>query len=359
MGWVGRPDFEGVISSPGEYSHSIRFNSAGMHDTEHAFEKKSDVFRILWVGDSYVQAAQVAESQTAHQQLEDLLNKQLGSPEQSFEVISAGVSNWGTGQELIYYREQGRLYRPDIVILLFFIGNDVNDNLPGHALTLDGFNCFAPYFPMCDNHLDLEPWYYIPGLDVTWGSCSIVYKWLTSSLSFIQQHSYIAARIEPLLLSVKEPRRIGQELEAPSIALYLPQESRELQYGWRVTRGLLTQFNREVKADGTDFVVAIIAPERIIWLSQFTEAQLQYFYQTNPLLAKAKVNRPNQHPVPFLKNQGIPALDLQQPMLDYSMATGTQLYFHADTHWTVDGNRLAAQLIFDWLLKNNLLQTGM
>jgi hypothetical protein len=178
-------------------------------------------------------------------------------------------------------------------------------------------------------------------------------------LSIIQQHSYIFARIEPLLLSFGEPRSIGQQLEAPFIALYLPQQSREEQYGWQITRGLLTQFDREVKADETDFLVVIIPPERIIWLSQFTEAQLQSFYQTNPLLAKAKINRPNQHLVPFLNNQGIPVLDLQQPMLDYSMATGTQLYFHANRHWTVDGNRLAAELIFDWLLDSNVLQTGM
>jgi len=356
VGWLGRPDYQGRIERE-EYSHPIRFNSMGMYDTNHSLKKDDGVFRILWVGDSFAQTLQVDEPQTAHQQLEDLLNEHLGGSGHSFEIINTGVIGWSTGQELLYYREQGKLYQPDLVLLLFFMGNDVNDNLPGHALTVDGFNCFSPYFPVCDNgSLDPEPWYYIPGLDPAWGSCSSAQKWLTSGLSWVQQNSYLFARIEPLLLSLKTRRTYGQDFGLPFAALYLPEESEEVRYGWQVADGLLAQFNKEVKADGADFVVAMIGPREVIWISQLTETQLQSFYQSDPAFIEAEINRPNERLATFLQNQNIPVLDLQQPMIDYIAATGADLYLPIDRHWTVEGNRVAAELIFEWLVKHDLVK---
>ena len=44
------------------------------------------------------------------------------------EVLNGGTSGWSTDQELIFFREQGRLYAPDVVVLLFF-SNDLDGNL--------------------------------------------------------------------------------------------------------------------------------------------------------------------------------------------------------------------------------------
>jgi hypothetical protein len=353
-GWTVRPNFQEFVTGP-EYSLPLRFNSAGLHDTDHTFEKADNVFRILLVGDSFVQAAQVQEVQTAHQQLEDILNEKLGNSERMFEVINAGVSAWGASQELVYYREQGWLYQSDLVLLLFYIGNDIENNLPGHAVTVNGFNCFAPYFPLCDGKLDPEPWYYIPGLDPAWDSCSPAYRWLTSALAYFQQNSYLFARIEPLLLSLKERRMYGQGFGYPHTALYLPNESEELRYGWQVTKALLAQFNEEVEVDGTEFAVAVVGPYQAISLSQYNETQLQTLYQSEPYLREAKVDQPNRRLLSFLQTQNIPAVDLQQPMIDHGAATGARLYFPLDGHWTVEGNRLAAEIIAYWLIGQELV----
>lgn len=355
VGWLGRSNYQGVISRT-EYSHPIRFNAAGMYDTDHSLEKADNVFRILWLGDSFAQALQVDETQTAHQQLENLLNQRLGQAEKSFEVISGGVIGWSTGQELVYFREHGSLYRPDLVLLLFFAGNDVNDNLPGHALTIDGFNCFAPYFPVCNGSLDPEPWFHIPGLDPAWGSCSPARKWLTAGLSFFQQNVYLFARLEPLLLSLKERQTYGQEFGLPFAALYLTEESEEVRYGWQVTEGLLAQFKAEAEAAGSDFGVVIVGPREVVWLAQLNNDQQQVFYESSPVFVGAEINKPNRRLAHFLQSQDIPVLDLQQPMIDYIARTGAQLYLPIDRHWTIEGNRLAAEFIFGWLVENDLLE---
>ena len=355
VGWLGRPNYRGVITRE-EYSHPIQFNAYGMYDTGHPTQKPENVFRILWMGDSFAQTLQVAETQTAHQQLEDLLNARLGSAARQFEVINAGVIGWGTGQELVYYREQGSHFQPDLVLLLFFMGNDVDDNLPGHALTVDGFNCFAPYFPVCDGHLDPAPWYYVPGLEPAWNRCSAAKKWLAGGLSWLQQNSHLFAKIEPLLLSLTPRRLYGQEFGLPFAALYISEESEEVQYGWQVTEGLLAQFNQEVEAGGAKFGVALVGPREVVWLSHLTPEQLQSLYQSDPTFINAQIDRPNQRLAAFLQKQAIPAIDLQQPMIDYMTATDAQLYLPIDRHWTVDGNRVAAELVYNWLVENNLIE---
>lgn len=351
MGWLGRPNYQGQLTRE-EYAHEIRFNQQGMYDTDHDFAKPPDTTRILWVGDSFAQALQVAEPETAHQQLEAMLNQRHGRPDLNFEVISSGVMGWGTGQELVYYREQGRRYQPDIVLLLFFMGNDVNNNLPGHALTIDGFNCFAPYFPVCETgQLDSEPWYHVPSFEPAWANCSPYQKGSSSLASHVQQNSYLFARLEPLLLARNPRRSYGQRFSLPFAALYLPEESAEVQYGWQVTEGLLQQFQHEVQADGAEFMVAIVGPREVVWLAQLTTEQLQSFYQSDPDFVGATIDYPNRRLLRFLRANDIPALDLQQPMIDHMAQTGAKLYLPIDRHWTAEGNRFAATLLAEWLEK--------
>jgi hypothetical protein len=107
LGWLGAPNFQGVFED-GNFRQELIFNSLGMHDTEHTLEKAPDTFRILLLGDSFVQAIQVDEAVSTHQVLEDYLNERAPSGAVRVEVLSSGVVNWGTNQELIYYREQAR-----------------------------------------------------------------------------------------------------------------------------------------------------------------------------------------------------------------------------------------------------------
>ena len=47
---------------------------------------------------------------------------------QRFEVIPAGVSGWGTDQQLLWFCKYGVAYQPDLVLLAFFPGNDFENN---------------------------------------------------------------------------------------------------------------------------------------------------------------------------------------------------------------------------------------
>jgi hypothetical protein len=104
-------------------SHKV--NSLGFNDDEHSVEKKPGIYRILVLGDSYVEALQVKRDSAFHKLIEAKLNENG----RRAEVIAMGRSQ-GTIAELKILEEHGFRFKPDLVILGFLSFNDVSDNSP-------------------------------------------------------------------------------------------------------------------------------------------------------------------------------------------------------------------------------------
>jgi lysophospholipase L1-like esterase len=110
------------------YDTTVEFNSKGARGPEVSYDKPEDVYRILIIGDSFVEAIQVDYAQTFYALLQDEL-AQHNTPARRYEVVALGRTGWGTLQEYLYYHVEGHKYNADLVILLFYI-NDVADNYP-------------------------------------------------------------------------------------------------------------------------------------------------------------------------------------------------------------------------------------
>src|SRR5438874_12549255 len=80
--------FGGWTRAP-EYTTYFRTNQQGLRGPEISPRKPADVLRVLVVGDSFVEAAQVAEEQTFTQRLERSLNSASGA--KRVEVLNAGI----------------------------------------------------------------------------------------------------------------------------------------------------------------------------------------------------------------------------------------------------------------------------
>ncbi len=340
-GWRGKPYYRTTVGTEGYY-HELALNSVGMHDTEHQQQKPANSYRILMLGDSFVQAVQVKEAETSHQVLEDLLNSQERS--RHFEVISAGVGGWGTGQQLLYYRREGRLYQPDLVLLIFFLGNDVKDNLPGRGVTVEGFNHYTPYFVLGEDGLDPEPWLYAPGLEPAIGERSPARKTIYNLLGRVHQSSRLYAQLEPLVTA--EP------VQASMLDFYIGRNEL-FDYAYELTFGLVDQLHREVRQDGARFGVVLVSPKSLIEFLQMSPAEREVVYQDLPGMRRAEeIEPPNQQIAERLARQEIPVLDLLLPFLEQSEQGDTPLYFQDDRHWNVAGNRLAGQTIYHWLRRH-------
>src|SRR5262249_916659 len=98
-----------------------RANSLGFLDREPITPKPSGTFRILLVGDSFIEAAQVP----IKQKVQTLLAQKLRSafPNRSFEVFGLGHSGIGQSHELALFEYFEKAFAPDLVVLVI-VSND-------------------------------------------------------------------------------------------------------------------------------------------------------------------------------------------------------------------------------------------
>src|SRR5215212_4743000 len=134
--WVKTPQF----------TVELDFNPMGLRDPRQSFAKPPGVFRILALGDSYVEGAQVQGNQTVAARMEAMLTQQLGRP---VEVINAGVFGYGTAQEYIMLDELGVKLQPDLVVLFFCHCNDIaNNNYRLELINGEQWRALKPYYDL-------------------------------------------------------------------------------------------------------------------------------------------------------------------------------------------------------------------
>lgn len=100
-------------------------NKEGFRDLDRPFKKPDGVYRILFLGDSYVYGRVPYE-----QNFPTLLEKQLNAlgPEKKIEIVNLGVPGYGPEDSANLWEHYGYRYHPDAVIFGFFYDNDMTDN---------------------------------------------------------------------------------------------------------------------------------------------------------------------------------------------------------------------------------------
>jgi hypothetical protein len=121
LGWRNTPGASGIHRTR-DYTVRESIDSLGFRGPELTIAKPAGVRRIALLGDSFVDGYTTSFETTAGEVLERQLNAHDGKDD--WEVINAGTAGYSTDQELLLYRESVRRFKPDEVILLFYV-NDV------------------------------------------------------------------------------------------------------------------------------------------------------------------------------------------------------------------------------------------
>lgn len=103
--------------------HKIHFdiNANGLRDDPGVGPgKEPGTFRVLMLGDSFVQGYTVERQDLFVDQLEGWWR----SEERRIDVVNAGTEAWSTDQEVVWFLQNGKAYQPDLV-LLFPYENDI------------------------------------------------------------------------------------------------------------------------------------------------------------------------------------------------------------------------------------------
>lgn len=119
VGWHHPDNFEyqweGRIVDCPEFSVPIRTNRWGYRGADWTIEKSDKHLRVAVIGDSFVEALQVPDEQTAVGVLESLLQEQY--PDYTIEVMNFGVSGYGVGQYELVYQHHVQQFQPDYVFV--------------------------------------------------------------------------------------------------------------------------------------------------------------------------------------------------------------------------------------------------
>jgi lysophospholipase L1-like esterase len=94
-------------------------NSKGLRDREFSYERTPGLLRIMMLGDSLTVGWGVPVEDTFSKRLERMYAERGIEA----EVLNTGVGNYNTIQEVQYFLNEGRKYKPDIVVLNFFVND--------------------------------------------------------------------------------------------------------------------------------------------------------------------------------------------------------------------------------------------
>ncbi len=329
------------MSANGEFSTVVHHNSRGLRDVEHDLATPPGIFRVLLLGDSFAEAQEVLLEESFPRRMEGLLNETVAGT-MRIEVINAGHSGLGTTQEYLYYQHEGRHYRPDLVLLGVYLGNDLIDNHePLDRAWLGVRELEHPY-------LTPDGVLHQPGLTVH----RRVLRWLRFHL----YTANLAARVwsrggRAGRITVGSPPReapkVGPEAQRVPLGLYLPPDA-VWQDAWVVTGRIVVDLKASVEADGAR-LAAFVIPDRRQLGGPVWEAALAEM--SNADRARADRDRPERAMVDLLKSAGVPTLDL----LPRYRAAPAGLYFPRDGHLTVAGHAVTADALAAWLRAERLV----
>jgi hypothetical protein len=129
LGWAPTPNSRSVVTTARTIHAS--HNNIGFRDVEYRPDGRPV---MLFLGDSFVWGVDAE----ANERFTDLLRERIAR----FSVVNAGVSGYGTDQELIWLKRIWPTVRPAIVVLVFCTDNDRLDN--GTNVRYSGYR--KPYF---------------------------------------------------------------------------------------------------------------------------------------------------------------------------------------------------------------------
>jgi hypothetical protein len=303
----------------------VTINNEGFRDRNHGVAKPPGTFRVVVLGDSNAEAFQVPQEDAFWSVLERRLQSCPWLSRRPVEVLNFGLSGFGTTQELLTYEKFARKYRPDIVLLAFFIGNDLRDNV--RSLTEAGppIGIQRPFHVLSGDELVLDNSF------LNAGSHAGGVHWFENTRT-AQLVRMVASWFKYRSLRVVDAR-----------ALISPPDA-EYAGAWKVTEKLLGRLNAEVKADGARLVVATVSapaqvdpdPERRA--RNATQNSIQDLFYSDKRLYRLS------------REAGFQMIPLAAAMSE--LAERTKVYFHGFPsttpgvgHWNRRGHAVAGQIL--------------
>jgi len=302
-----------------EFDNVIQIKSLGLRDREIETATTTGVFRILVLGDSYAEGKQVSLEEIFPKQLESVLRGRF--PARRWEVVNGGVSGYGTEDEIKFFEVYGRSFDPDLVLLAFCVGNDLDDNRRARFFRWDG------------SKLEERPLEPLSTLDLA-DARAREFAASHSHLYQFLRDRYTRYAASPAPEPVEEPAGV-----TPS-----PTDSGS--DDWRRTEALLDRLRELVTRSGARLLLVAV-PQRA---QVFDDEWAAVSARPGGAVARDQLQ---QRLAAYAGTRGLPFLDLL-PALRVAART-ERTHFRIDGHFNARGHAVAGREIFESLVKFHLL----
>ena len=350
LGWRLVPDVAYSYDT-GERTVRVAYNSRGYRDVEHRLAKPAGTYRVVVLGDSFMEAYTVELRESFTRQLEA---KAREAGYRDIEVINLGVGGYGTLQAYLTFIEEGILYEPDLVLLAFYAGNDPRSNyLPLERVTVGGLKVEARPF--------LDPNF--PGewviTQVDYERARADYDAAITRRLAQEDNALQLEGIARLIEAIQQQQAVRSQGEAwiatatdTWMGASLCNETPDWTAAWDITEQILIRLNDEVSADGADFAVFTVPA--------MYELEADYRQRVEDELSDPSAYCIEQAPGnirlgSIAASHDIPFFDLLPAFQSEYAANGGPLFDLADRHWNAAGHNLAAESVLTFLQAEAML----
>lgn len=333
-GWQKTPHAKAIHRNI-KYTVIEAYNSKGLRGPEYFYEKPAEEYRVLVLGDSHAEGHSVKFNDLFSEVLKRNLNQ---SGAESYEVINAGTGGYSTDQELLFFKNEAKKYRSDLVILAFSL-----NNVWYNSLTMIS-SWHKPLFVFKDGVLQLT---HVPVPKPAETSSYQIRKFFKNHC-YSSQFFYEKIKDTPFydLLS-----RWGLTPFPNQFRVWQKKETPQLKAAWELTEALIVKLRQEVESSGSDFMVLYVPVAASVYPEAWQEKQQKYGFsdtEWNPTQDSKRLEA-------ICRKHGI---DLLNPLEHFKEAArqpgGEKLYSFKDEHWIPDGHRMAGNILEDYVRKNYL-----
>lgn len=305
----------------------VTSNSFGYNDVEHTLMKPNNTYRIVFLGDSFLESSRFPIAQNFCKITEKNLNK---ISNKTIETICIGISGDNTVQEYSRLEHTGLAFNPNLVVLVYqdsdFIENDIsivkNDYRPyavlvNKSLILKNENKQKYYFDV----IQKKPFEYSQVL-------TLIYR-----LHYFITENYIQERDAWIKPSLPE--------------YYELNPTKNYTQSWEITHQMIKKINTELKMKNISLLVMTTTNAKSLFVDNFKNYTYQnksYRFDSIYLKVKEICNEEN--------------ISFYSPLEDfrkYSALMHTNLSLTTDDHWNEIGHQLAGELIAQKIIQYRLL----
>lgn len=329
---------------PGVFDNWVLTNSQGFHDIEHAQAKPPGVFRVVVLGDSFMEAVQLPLEQNFSRQLEARL-REAGWPgdNRTVEVVNLGLSGRGPPQHYSILQHRGLALDPDLVIMAVLPVNDFQDSSP----ELSGSTAFKVFYSLDGQGRPTRlpaaaPSWWSPRRLLQYSSAAHYFVYLWYNRQTLLPWLRPAPQVAPPPASGPVPAAPAKPPVPEAMRIYLAEPPPAWVEAYRLGLGMIAAARDLAREHGAEFLAFVIPNQTVV------EGGVQQ--DNNTYDQPVDYTLPPRRVMEHCAATGLRCLDLT-PAFE-ARRGGEAFYLPRDGHFSAAGHALAAAEVADSLKRD-------